>query len=123
MRSRRLFAVRCSKGYFCLLLMILYFFFTTDSLKTWVFKSHESEKKKEKESKTALQAQQLIPHWYYLEFFLISKSGFACLFVFTNTGEMKGISKFHLRRDAFYVQHIISTLVFIFGRHPRLHRR
>lgn len=33
-------------------------------------KAHESEKKKEKESKTALQAQQVRPRWYYLEFFL-----------------------------------------------------
>lgn len=45
-------------------------------------KAHESEKKKEKESKTVLQAQQMIPHWYYLEFFLTFNLWvFVCLFL------------------------------------------
>lgn len=72
-----------------------------DSLKIWVFKSHESEKN-EKKTRTVPQAHQVTTHWRYLEFFLTFNLVLSvCLFVFTNTGEMKGISKFHLRRTYF----------------------
>lgn len=81
-----------------------FFFFpsSTDSLKIWIFKSHESEKN-EKKNKTASQAQQVIPHWHYLELFLTFNLVLLVgLFVCTNTGEMKGIFTFHLRRTYFW---------------------